>query len=211
MKYLSLLVISFLMACGGGANPDKEQARKSQNFSGLPIDITSGDVSLSPDGVIQGTGSVLFLESLGEVKSGKSFRLEFTLEPGGSLSFLSYASKDLGQGYEILFRRVETRSLGVQLIAEGQTKGTLDRFASTYSDVPISIQVDVHNNETPAHVIMWDALATNSFTSLNALVNTEDDFESEGSPGNGYGNHFGLKLNKARVTKILVEASKLGH
>jgi hypothetical protein len=160
-------------------------------------------------GSLQGTGAVVFGSQFGEVRSGGSVALKFSLEDGGSLTLVSHADSSLGNGYELEFRRLGTGtgSLKVLLRAQGNTRDTVndfgqDVFSGIDASLPMKLQIDVHNNESPAHVMVWSRLITDDFSETAAILNTEDEVEkSNGSPGIGSGIRWGLKLNRANVTR----------
>lgn len=209
MKLLSLALLLTLTACGGnnGASPvisgetvtfGSQQLNPIGDSSGLKVSATS----------LQGTGAVLFNSQFGAVRSGGSVALNFSLEDGGSLTLVSHADSSLGNGFELEFRRLGTGagSLKVRLRAQGNVRSTTNRFGQDVfsgidASLPMMLQIDLHNDETPAHVMVWSRLISDDFSESAAILNTEDEVEkSNGSPGIGSGTRWGLKLNRANVT-----------
>ena len=67
------------------------------------------------------------------------------------------------------------------------------------SATALSYRVEVHNDETPAHILVWPGDAT-SFTEDTALLNSEDISSSH---GNGAGSFWSIKLENSSVTSSL--------
>ena len=63
----------------------------------------------------------------------------------------------------------------------------------------IALNFDVHNDETPAHVLVWK----NSDTT-DLLIDTE---EGTAAAGNGQDNLWGLILNAAKITRAEVRTA----
>jgi hypothetical protein len=208
-KLLSLALLLALTACGGGGKNDSGPVGPTNRFGSQQLSTIgdSSDLSVSP-GSLKGTGTVVFASQFPEVRSGGSVALNFTLEDGGSLTLVSHADSSLGNGYELEFRRLGTGSgsLKVTLRAQGNRRDTTnnfgqDVFSGIDASLPMKLQIDVHNNESPAHVMVWSRLISDDFSETAAILNTEDEIEkSNGSPGIGSGVRWGLKLNRANVT-----------
>ena len=207
-KFLSLALLMALTACGGGKN-DSAPVGPTNRFGSQQLS-TIGDasgLSVSP-GSLKGTGTVVFASQFPEVRSGGSVALNFSLEDGASLTLVSHADSALGAGFELEFRRLGTGSgsLQVRLRAQGNVRDTRNKFGQDVfsgidASLPMKLQIDIHNDESPAHVLVWSRLISDDFSETAAILNTEDEVEkSNGSPGIGSGVRWGLKLNRAAVT-----------
>ncbi|MCA2961689.1 MAG: hypothetical protein IOD12_15680 [Silvanigrellales bacterium] len=156
-----------------------------------------------------GTGSFVFANKLDAIGEDTSHALSFTLKEGGSLTFVAYADPSLGQGLEFVFTR-EGRALKSFVRKAGDDASALD-FSAELSNVNasrvINLQIDVHDGESPAHLIVWDGLE-GDFHDDNALLNTE---ETGGSPGNGEGLRRGVVLKDATLLKAVVSKAKFHH
>jgi hypothetical protein len=209
MRLLPLALLFALTACGGNGNKNAALQGPSGKFGSQQVAAIgdSSELSVSP-GSLQGTGTVIFGSRFGEIRSGGSIALDFSLADGGSLTLITHADSSLGSGYELEFRRLGTGagSLKVLLRAQGDTRNTVndfgqDVFSGIDASLPMKLQIDIHNNESPAHVMVWSRLISNDFSETAAILNTEDEVEkSNGSPGIGSGVHWGLKLVRANVT-----------
>lgn len=69
----------------------------------------------------------------------------------------------------------------------------------------ITIGVDVHNDESPAHVLVWSG---SDFAEDAAAFNSEGD---GAAPGQGSATFWGLKLAKANVTAATIGDAKFSE
>lgn len=156
-----------------------------------------------------GTGSFVFANKLDTIGESTSHALSFTLKEGGSLTFVAYADPSLGQGLEFVFTR-EGRALKSFVRTAGDNASALDfsaELANINASRVINLQIDVHNGESPAHLVIWDGLEDH-FHEDNALLNTE---ETRGSPGNGVGLRRGVVLKDATLLKAIASEAKFDH
>jgi hypothetical protein len=195
-KYLPLLLA--LSACGGDyKDPENAATGKEAVFGSQKVRIVSGNLDVS-GAAIQGTGSVVFDSRYDQFKSGGSYALDFTVEDGGSVTVVSHANEALASGFEVEYQR-EGAALKVTLRAQGQTWAAGNNFNGIDAAGALKFQVDVHNDETPSHVIVWNRLLGDNFAGPSAILNSAE--EVDGSPGIGTGTRWGLILNKASVTR----------
>lgn len=182
----------FFLACGksdrGGNSGD--------NKLSIPeyTPLAGGSLTSAADSVT-GTGSLIFKLPLGEVGSAKNYNLTFSIEEGGSLTLASHATDKLASGAEIVLTRSD-KSLSLKLKASGATTTakTLDNFDASKA---VTLSIDVHNGETPAHILVWKDGVQNPDDD-NAVFNSDAD---GATPGNGAGTFWGLSLEKATVTE----------
>lgn len=209
MSALSFALLLSLTACGGGGQKDSGISGPTNRFGSQQLSAVgdASGLSVSPNS-LKGAGAVVFASQFPEIRSGGSVALNFSLEDGGSLTLVSHADSSLGNGFELEFRRLGTGagSLRVRLRAQGNVRDTVnnfgqDVFSGIDASLPMKLQIDVHNNESPAHVMVWSRLISDDFSEAAAILNTEDEIEkSNGSPGIGSGLRWGLKLHRADVT-----------
>jgi len=209
MRLLSLALLFALTACGGNGKNGPVASGPSGKFGSQQVTPIGDSAELRVDpGTLQGTGAVIFSSQFGEARSSGSIALNFSLEDGGSLTLVSHADSSLANGYELEFRRLGTGagSLKVFLRAQGNIRDTVndfgqDVFSGIDGSLPMKLQIDIHNIESPAHIMVWSRLITDDFSDTAAILNTKDEVEkSNGSPGIGSGIRWGLKLNRANVT-----------
>lgn len=197
MKNILFLSLTLLLAACGGGNQERAPASNGTGitFGNQSITVLGGAVE-SKNGLLLGTGSVLFGSSYNEFRSGGSYALSFSLTDGGSLTLVSHASDSLDGGWEITFLR-EGQTLHATITAQGSSEAS-DAFVGIDASEPISVQIDVHNNESPAHALAWDTSAGENFDETLALLNTET---TDNSPGIGTGVRWGLVLRDATVSR----------
>ena len=165
------------------------------------------DDGLSGDGQeLKGSGSVLFKDPLGEVAGEKNISLDFSLEDGGSLALIAYADTSLKNGVKLTFSR-SGKSLSTMLEV-GNQKTDARTLSSVDASGQVSLDIDLHNVETPVHVIVWNR-SVSSYTSSTAA------FDSETSQmqiqGNGTAAYWGIDLVKSSLSKAVITEAKLAH
>lgn len=208
---LTLLFASsaLLTACGGNYKEPVAAGATTQLGSQK---VTVLDGTVTGGGELRGTGGVLFDSSYPAVREGGSYALDFSLADGGSLTLVSHSDSALGGGWEMEFVRngAGPGSLRVTISAQGAQRDTLnsggvDVFAGLDASQPLRLQVDVHNNESPAHALVWSRRLGEDFSEAAALLNTE---ENDNSPGLGAGTRWGLRLRNAAVSRADLSAPK---
>jgi len=201
-----LLPLLLLLASCGGDYPESEE--EGVPFGSDKVRAISGTLDISA-GAIQGSGSALFNSRYETFQSGGSYALDFTLADGGSLTLVSHANSSLSGGFELLFRR-DGAALKVSLHAQGSSWEATTQFNAIDASGALRLQVDVHNDESPAHIVVWDRATAPDFEDHSATLNSAD--EIDGSPGIGSGIRWGLVLGQATVTSAERSAPKLeGH
>lgn len=193
------MVFFFLIAlgaCGG----DDENGSTALSLDGAGYVITSGSLQHNSDNVA-GSGSIVFNDPLSGISSKHSYALSFTIEDGGSLTLGSHVTNQLANGINVVISR-SGLTLSVILQAEGGQNDVSDAFAGINASGPINVQIDVHNDEAPAHILAWTG---QSFDEADAIFNSEEDGET---PGNGSGNFWGLILQNATVNTAEVGDAK---
>jgi hypothetical protein len=215
-NFIVAVSVLFLVSCGGGkrtpAATGEQIAFGGQNLTVLG---ESGELTVGPES-IKGTGSILFQSALNSVTENSSYEIYFQLEDGGSLTLYSHANSALAAGYEMEFRRQGSGagSLKVTLRASGNTRNTLDErgvdvFGGLDAAKLLRFQIDVHNEENPAHVLLWTLPLGRDFTEDGSIFNTGDARDkSNGSPGNGTSTRWGLALKNATLLKAEKSAQK---
>lgn len=213
MKFLWIAISAFVLSACGGDYKEPIPSGAMTQFGSQQVTILSG--SLTSGGSLAGTGSVLFSKNYDGYKTGGSYALDFTLDEGGSLTLVSHSNSALASGWEMIFKRQGSGpgSLKVILLAQGISRDTnnsrdIDVFAGMDAAGPLKFQIDVHNNETPAHSVTWSRLLGEDFRKELAILDTA---ENDNSPGIGTGTRWGLRLDRANVTRAEDSEPKSGH
>ena len=190
MSKITVLILSCLIlaACGGGYNPDKEKMS-----SAIPV----GQSSYYPLG--QGKG--LMSSSVSAVSSGANFEVSFRIQDGGSFSLNTFTDSQLENGFVIEFQR-SGDTLSVKASAAGVTQDWSSLFSAIDASEDLTFNVDVHNNEKPAHVMLWHGSKSAQQDHTNTIYNSAEDsidLDYDNSPGNGRGRQWGFILNQSQI------------
>ena len=190
---LSLAVV--LGGCGGGTI-------SGDSFDGKVYSVVNAGTLTFSTTEITGTGSLVFASPLTATEN--SFRPSFTLQDGGKLKLTLYGSNTLTTGISVEFSR-NGSVLSVSLKTDSQNQDVSSKFTGIDASTTMTFQVDAHNGESPAHILIWDSSITN-FAEDNALLNSEDS--GFNAPGKGTGTFWGLTLESATVTAVTLGAAK---
>lgn len=204
----SLLSAPILVSCGGDEDSSDPAPVKEGKVDATPFLLLS-ESGLSLEGTtLEGSGSAIAKSPLGEVKDGKNLAVTFSVAEGGSLSIRAFSDKTLAGGVALTLTR-KGASLAAKLEAAGKSVDVSKSFTAFDASGEMSLLLDVHNDETPAHVLAWKGgVATPSDS--NSIFNSEKAGDGE-SPGNGKGTFWGLVLSKAVVTSASSAEAKFEH
>lgn len=161
--------------------------------------VLSGTPTVADDG-ISGSGSVIFTSSLGAVDSGRHFQVAALLEEGESFTIHAYANDQLANGIDLVVSRPANTPTSLEVTVDGTDISSA--YTEVAADQAINILMDVHNDENPAHVLIWPAGET-AFDESTTLENSED---TSSVSGQGAGAFWGLTLDGAQITSA--EASE---
>jgi hypothetical protein len=198
LKILTLLIFLLNFACN---NDTKGTDTVNQGSLGASPYITIDSGSLASSGAgIKGQGAIAFKDPVGEIGARKSYTLSLNLEDGGSLTLIANADESLKNGLELKFSRIGNT------VSASMTVGSLTSAAKNFPAVDgsqtLNFTVDVHNDEAPAHVMIWSG---KDFSAVNAILDSESD---DAAPGQGRGTFWGLKLSQATVTEAVIGTPK---
>lgn len=200
-KIFSVFVLCFVIAaCGGGRNPDKSIVESAKDIAGTSYSELGG-------------GRLLMTQALSEVAEGFNFEIGFVLADGGSVTLVSFASSQLLNGFEIKFSRTGTK-LNVLATAQGEHQDWSVMFANVDASKYVHLNMDIHNDESPAHVMIWQGAKSPSQNHTNTLYNSAEDsidLNYDASPGNGLGRAWGFVLNDAQLLNANLSTPQDGH
>ncbi len=186
---IALILAVNLLSCGStSATGDTLGGQKI-------VVVEAGDLTKS-DSSISGTGSFVFNTPLASLDSKDSYRIVFTLQKGGSLSLATHSDTALAGGLNIVLSRgAEADTYTAKMVrASGETAMTAVTGDATGD---ITLQIDAHNDETPAHVVVYPG-SDATFTA--PIFNSESD---GAAPGNGTATYWGITLTKAGITSAV--------
>lgn len=194
-----LIVALFLNACSSD-NSDQESSSNTIVLGETAFtQIDGNNISIS-DSKTDGDGTLMGLNPLGSLASGKNFKLEASLKAGGSIILKTYADESGNNGLNFKFSNSNN---ALVVTASGPNfSSDLSSFFSDASPTEFTFYIDVHNDETPAHVIIWDNDPTTS-----PIYDSEDD--TPGFEANGSGTYFGATLDSASLKKLTPSSPNL--
>lgn len=200
-----LCFLAILTSIGCKKDDDKSSSLVEGSFAGQTYYVVEAGTLERTDKLIKGSGAIVFAAPLDTVESQDNFAMDFSLADGGSLTLVTHADSALGKGIAVQFDR-EASELTASLKADGA--GTGDNVLSGLdASAAVSLSVDVHNNETPAHVLIWNA-ASGSFGEDDAIYNSEADTDA---PGNGKATLWGLVFRNAELSRVSLGEAKFSE
>lgn len=197
---MKAIFLFFLLALVSGCG--NSSSSTGEVFDGKTIVVVSGDALTRTTTSLTGTGSVVFSSPL--TTNENSFRPVFTLEDGGTFTLTAYGSAALATGVSVKFSRSGT-TLSVSLLTDSGSTDVSSKFTGVDASTTLTFQVDMHNGEDPAHILIWAGSET-GFSNSNTLLNSEDSGFS--APGKGQATLWGLALSSASVSAITLSGAK---
>jgi len=205
MKFIqSCALMLFLSACGSDLLTPQDDI--SRSFKGLDQDlilIDIGNLNISSS-EISGSGAFVVNDPLSGVASEAHFKIDAALREGSWLEFIVFSSSDLRDGISFLFRRSE--NLVSLKISNSYRQASWSDMIRLYDEDRISFSLDVHNQEQPAHFILWDGLVAG-----RRIADLIDSAEDDLNLGNGRGAFWGMRLENATVFQISREQAVKSH
>lgn len=199
-KIFFLLFSLFLVACGGGYNPDKAALHTSEQAGSLKY-------------IPLGEGKGLMPDSLSEIQGSANFEMSFSLQESGSAVFYFFAKEGLNDGIAIEFKK-EQGQLKVLASAQGVQQEWSSLFSGIDTSGVMTFTLDVHNNESPAHIMLWLGSKNSSLNHRNTVYNSAEDsldLNYDAAPGNGLGRSWGFQLNNAELMTFQKSTAQDAH
>lgn len=202
---LGLGLLGGVLGCGSGGSATSTAT--VFEFSGAEWVLKSGDPTRSSS-EISGTGSFVARTPFAGVNGERSYTLSFTIQDGGSMTLIMNSDAELSGGLN--FEVSRSGSTLAVVLRKGSDSNTVTSSFTGSIDVTgtISMIIDQHNQETPAHVLVWTG-STTTFNSSTAIFNSDD--VGKESPGNGTGVYWGVSLVSAAIAQAQVGSAKFGH
>lgn len=201
MKFFVLIFSVFaLSACGGGYNPDKAAKENARTVGASTYEEISASKWRMTD-------------LLKDISSGANFEVSFSLADNGSVTVHTFTNSDLSEGVNIQFTRTAS-ALTVLVSAGAAVQDWSPYFSSIDASQSMTFTVDVHNNERPAHILVWKGSKNASLNHRNTLYNSAEDSVDlgfAGSPGNGTSRYWGISFTDAEITNALSSAPQETH
>jgi hypothetical protein len=191
----AIFLILALSACG---SDEDKTSQNAPNLSGFSYTTLAG-ASLTQDAEgISGSGRILFLDPLSEsIESGRNLKFTAVLPDQGQMTVSLYADTELSQGLDFVFSRMGDLLKGSIAYAD-EAVDISDKLSQTDITKAFTLSLDAHNDEQPAHIIMWDLGEEGEESEDNEIMNSEEDGLE--IPGNGSGIYWGIELTDAKLT-----------
>lgn len=191
-----ILLLVFSVACNDDSSPS---AQSTSGRIGKTEFVLKDSTSLSFEGsTLKGTGSALAKLPADELAGEKNFKMSFTINDGGSVELIAFSNDSLTNGVGVKFSRAAS-ALKVELTGTENPLNISSAFSDVSAEGTVAVHFDVHNGETPAHVIGWTT-ATDNPDGSNSKFDSERDEDTFGAfAGKGSGTFWGLVLKDAQV------------
>jgi len=132
---------------------------------------STGASKLLNDFELVGTNGLLHKETLGSVGDDTGVDLVFSLpEDGSNLTLHVFCQKNLKQGINIIFTRLSGKVL--IYVTHDDLGGSVLKEFTPDGFSHLSFSVDVHNGESPTHVLVWPSSVTPK-DGVSAFMNSE--------------------------------------
>lgn len=200
------LILIFSVSCSDNSS---ESTKEAAGLIGTTEFILKDSTNLSFDGTtLKGSGSAVAKLPADEVAGEKNFQLSFTLDEGGSLELAAFTNESMLKGVGIKFSRTG-ENLKVELKNNDATLDISAAFSEVVASELISVHFDVHNGETPAHIIGWTSATPDPDTSNSKFDSERDEADFGAFSGKGTGTYWGLILQSSQVTQAEPREVKL--
>jgi len=185
----AILAVSSLLGCSNSYNPDQALAEQRARLGQTEMIGGTSFFKEQP-------GLFVANSPLESVASGSHYAFKVEIDLQGSFELVSHAQSGLKNGLSLTFSR-EANSPRLRLIAQAGSNTADWSAAMTDIDatLPISLSVDIHNDEEgAAHVLIWSG---------EILLMNSTEVPTAPSPGLGQGVHWGVKLKSSTVLSII--------
>lgn len=194
-----LLIALFLNACSSDDSVQESSSNTIIIGGTAFTQIDGNNISIS-NSATAGDGTLMGLNPLGSLASGKNFKLEASLKAGGSIILKAYADNSGNNGLNLNF--TNSNNALVVTASGSDFSSDLTSYFSDASPTDFTFYIDVHNDETPAHVLVWDKDPTTT-----PIYDSEDD--TPGFEANGSDTYFGVTLDSASLKKLTLSSPNL--
>jgi hypothetical protein len=203
-RILTFSILTALMLSGcAGKNGNKTDETKI--LSGNDYIVVSDESLASTADTISGEGEIAFKDPVGAISSNKNFQIDFQLADGSSAELKTYCDKNSSDCVRLGFSRID--NLVSLSAATGNSEPIEFELDQVNASGLISLSIDVHNTETPAHILVWNQ-SEQSPSDDNAWFNSDAD---GAVAGNGNGMFWGLAIKDAKVSKATIGSPEFAH
>jgi hypothetical protein len=200
-KSVVLLASTLIFVLSCGKKDNSTSVSDTGNVGGTEFIKQNSSALSFANGGVTGTGQLVAKLPADEVGGEKNFALSFSLQDRGSLVLDAFSTNTLTNGVKVKFERTAA-ALKVSIIMGITSVDVSSKFSGVNATGVMTILVDVHNGESPAHVIAWFTNTASSSAS-NADYESERDEDLGAVPGRGEGTFWGLTLDNATVSQAV--------
>lgn len=135
--------------------------------------------------------------------SAHSYSLRFEIAQDDSVEFYFHSRVDLSGGVVVNFSRVSSEMVRATFSLNG-IEDSIEFESAT--DSPVSVIVDIHNNESDAHLLMWKSegpFGVEDCTEEETCLFNSDRFDTVwGSHGRASGSYWGVNSQSENILKL---------
>jgi len=205
-RALGVMFAAIVISASGCSKKDSDAATCSGGYQLESLCFkgqTNANLVFS-SGSLSGTGSAVAVEPLSEkTAGGRNIAISFSIQDGGSFELRTFARNDLSGGIDIKFSR-SSGKLNMSF-KQGETASSAKELEGIDASAEVKLFIDVHNDESPAHVIVWNGAG--SFNKEQSLHNSEDSGAIQPA-AQGLDKYWGVALNRATLSKVAVGEPK---
>ena len=183
------------------------------DFSGHKFKVLSSNslrISKTPiQTQVSGSGTLVAFNPVREgVSSSNRYDFRFGLKNSGAVKIKMHGNADLSGAMELEFLNSDNR-FNVSLLISSQRVDLSQFFLSQNPTSSLGFSIDLHNGESPAHVLVWALDLVSARLPTNALLNTTAD--KIAVPGEGTGAFWGVELVNSELTSAGVGSPNFIH
>lgn len=209
MNYLKLIFVFFLMSCGGDSSQNRKYEKPNYNtLNGMAYEVLTSSNSLWVSSkLVRGKADILFKKELPKVKSANHFEISFKMYKNSKFSFIANSEKDLRNGIELSF---ETINGNLKALLKTDQKLALN-ISSFFENIDFTentvLGIDIHNDHAPmSHIIIW--LKSENYI---GKIDSENPIFDRALLGRGFGDRFGVKMDKLDFYGVFLSPAKGAH
>jgi hypothetical protein len=201
----------FMISCSGGSNPDLDQVKSHENLT-----VIAGTRFEEIYEKAFSRGILVAREIFPDSRSAAYFQFLSEIQPGGFLMLSAFGEKILsGSANEPVLKnsivlRFSRSNDGSRLLVHVTASGTTEDWSQFFKSVDaakaLQLGIDVHNNESgEAHILIWNLMQGSEKLIFDSAL------DIDGSPGKGFGRHWGLTADKAELMSARTSSPRYQH
>ena len=203
MLVAGLSAVAMLAACG---KSESSKNTKADSFQGEKVGVSEDSELALTEETVSGTGSFVYKDPIGESSEDKSYVVSFKLADKASLELRSHTNNKLSKGVNLRFTR-DGKNVKLVYGGESEKPKTIELLKNVDESKNIELSIDVHNSETPSHVLVWSSSEAKKGEE-SALFNSDADVDTREK---GTGVYWGFILDNATLNSAKSGGPIFGH